>query len=370
MKTLILSLIASFVSLTGNPDPETEASSLKIAVIGLTHTHVHWIFDSEKNGGFEIVGIVEPNRELAGRYAKQHGFSLEKVYPDTEALLRVVRPEAVTAFGTIYDHLEVVETFAPLGIHVMVEKPLAVSMEDARKMAALARQHRIHLLTNYETTWYPSNHEAYRQVIEKKAIGDIRKVVVRDGHRGPKKIGINAEFLEWLTDPTLNGGGALMDFGCYGANLLTWLMQGERPISVTALTQQLQPENNPSVEDEAIILLEYPNANAVIQASWNWPIGRKDMEIYGLTGAVYADNRNTFRLRIAEGYDGFKESTLELPEHQAPYNDPFRYMAAVVRGEIQVAPTDLSALENNMIVMEILDAARQSAASGERILLD
>ncbi|SFR49849.1 Predicted dehydrogenase [Robiginitalea myxolifaciens] len=374
MKKYVLILLAIMLSPkpanAQNAESQTKEVPLKIAVIGLTHTHVHWIFDSEKRGGFEIVAIVEPNRDLARRYAEQHGYSMNLVYPDSQSMLKAVTPEAVTAFGTIYEHLEVVETFAPLGIHVMVEKPLAVSMEHAQRMAELARTHGIYLLTNYETTWYPSNHLAYRKVVQEGTIGDIRKVVIRDGHRGPKKIGINAEFLDWLTDPMQNGGGALTDFGCYGANLLTWLHQGRRPVSVTALTQQLQAENNPKVEDEAIILVEYPNAVGIIQGSWNWPIGRKDMEIYGLTGAVFADNRNSLRIRMAEGYDGFKEEAFELEERPAPINDPFTYFAGVIRGTIPVAPADLSALENNLVVVEILDAARESASSGQRIYLN
>jgi predicted dehydrogenase len=251
-----------------------------------------------------------------------------------------------------------------MGIHVMVEKPLGVSLEHAQKMAALARKHGIHLLTNYETTWYPTNHKAFEVVKKEEAIGSIRKVVVRDGHRGPKKIGVDPEFLEWLTDPELNGGGALMDFGCYGANLMTWLMEGAKPKRVTALTAQLQAENNPKVEDEAIILLEYEDAVAVIQASWNWPIGRKDMEVYGTEGAVFADNRNDLRIRIPTGYDTFSEESMTLPERAAPLDDPFAYLRAVIRGEIDPGPYELSSLENNLIVMEILDAARRSAASG------
>jgi len=105
-----------------------------------------------------------------------------------------------------------------------------------------------------------------------------------------------------------------MDFGCYGANLMTWLTAGERPISVTAITQQLQPQNNPKVEDDATIIVNYPDKQLIIQASWNWPIGRKDMEIYGQTGVIYADNRNQLRIRMAEGYDGFEEEKMELPE--------------------------------------------------------
>ncbi len=348
----------------------SQEAPLKIGVIGLTHTHVHWIFGSAKNGAFEIVGIVEPDRGLARRYADQYGFSMDRVYHTMEELIDAGPLEAVAAFGTIYDHLEVVETFAPRGVHVMVEKPLAVSLKHARKMEALAKKHQIHLLTNYETTWYPTTHKAYDLVKKDTLVGDIRKVMVRDGHKGPKKIGVNSEFLEWLTDPVLNGGGALTDFGCYGANLLTWLMEGQKPLKVTAITQQLQPENNPDVDDEAIIILQYKNANAVIQASWNWPIGRKDMEIYGLKGVVYADNRHDLRVRLSEGYDGFSEEVLKLEERKAPFDDPFSYLAAVVNKRVEAKPYDLSSLENNLIVMEILDAARKSAQQGKTIALE
>ena len=367
MKKLLVSLILAILAL---PWARSQDTPLKVGVAGLSHTHVHWIFDSEKRGDIEIVGIAEPNRELAQRYADQHGFSMDKVYPTLQALISAGSPEAVTAFGTIYDHLSVVETCAPLGIHVMVEKPLAISLEHARKMAALAREHNIELLTNYETTWYPTNHEAFDLVKGEDRIGALRKVVVRDGHRGPKKIGVDPEFLEWLTDPKLNGAGALMDFGCYGANLMTWLMEGERPVSVTAITQQLQPENNPGVEDEAIILLQYKEVIGVIHASWNWPIGRKDMEIYGLKGAVFSDNRHELRLRMAEGYDGFTEDYMKLPERTAPYDDPFSYLKAVIQGSAKPEAFDLSSLENNMVVMEILDAALRSAASGRTIELN
>jgi predicted dehydrogenase len=65
--------------------------------------------------------------------------------------------------------------------------------------------------------------------IDEGGFGAIRKVVVHDGHSGPVEIGCNAEFVAWLTDPVRNGGGAVVDFGCYGANLITWLMGGAEP---------------------------------------------------------------------------------------------------------------------------------------------
>ena len=341
---------------------------LQIGVISLTHTHVHWIFGSQDRGDFEIAGIVEPNQELAKRYADQYSYPVDRIYNTMEELVNAQKIEAVTAFGTIFDHLEIVAFFAPLGIHVMVEKPLAVSLKHAEQMKALAEQHEIHLLTNYETTWYPTNHESYKLLKEDK-VGEVRKVIVRDGHKGPKKIGVDEEFLVWLTDPELNGGGAITDFGCYGANLMTWLMDGKKPNTVTAITQQLQPENNPKVDDEAIILLQYDKMVGMIQASWNWPIGRKDMEIHGLTGTIFSDNRNNLRVRLAEGYDGFEEEVVTLDERASPFDDPFSYFAAVIRDKVPPSVYDLSSLENNMIVMEILDAARESAEKGKSIQL-
>ncbi len=94
---------------------------LKVGVVGLTHTHVHWILGREDRGDIRIVGIVEANRDLAERYAKQHGFSMSLVFTTLEEMIAVTQPTAVTAFGTIYEHLKVVEICAPLGIHVMVE---------------------------------------------------------------------------------------------------------------------------------------------------------------------------------------------------------------------------------------------------------
>lgn len=339
---------------------------LRVGVVGLTHTHVHWILGRENRGDVEIVGIVEPNQDLAERYSIQHGYSKDIVFNTMEEMFEAVQPEAVTAFGTIYEHLEVVQKSAPLGIHVMVEKPLAVSLDHAIQMKALAEEHNIHLLTNYETTWYASNHNV-KEMVDDGSIGSIRKVVVHDGHKGPAEIGINSEFLDWLTDPAQNGAGALTDFGCYGANLITWLKNGERPISVFSLTQTIKPELYPEVDDEATIILEYPDAQGIIQASWNWPIARKDMQVYGKTGYAFADDAITTRFRLNEETGEVKETLNGL---SSPYNDPFSYFAAIINGDIEEKPMSLSSLENNMIVMEILDAAMQSAKTGQKIYLD
>ena len=233
-------------------------------------------------------------------------------------------------------------------------------------MKALADHHRIVLMVNYETTWYPTLYRAV-ETVRADAIGPLRKVVVRDGHRGPGKInGVDPEFLEWLNDPVQNGAGALMDFGCYGANLMTYLMNGARPTSVTAVTQQLQPADYPRVDDEATIVVAYPTAQAIIQASWNWPIGRKDLEIYGTRGYVMTDNRSVMRTRVSESAAETRDS---LPERVGPGDDPFSWFKSLVERKVVPGEYDPSSLANNMIVMEILDAARKSAREGRTIAL-
>jgi predicted dehydrogenase len=370
LASLVLAMpLSSRTAVPTAPSPASElpaaSAPLRLGIVGLSHDHVHWLLGREKRGDIEIVGIVEPDRARARRLLDQYGFSMDLVYDTMREMVEKTRPAAVAAFGSTRAHRDVVEFAAPRGIHVMVEKPLAASLADARRMKALADQHRIKLMVNYETTWYPTLYAA-AEVLRADQIGDVRKVVVRDGHKGPTRIGVSPEFLAWLTDPVQNGGGALTDFGCYGANLMTFIMRGARPVSVTAVTQQLQPSQYPKVDDDATIIVTYPSAQAVIQASWNWPVGRKDMEIYGVNGYVMTDNRTQLRVRASEAVP---EQARDVPERAAPLNDPFAYFSEWIAGRITPAAFDPSTLENNMLVMEILDAASRSAKTGGTIRL-
>ena len=187
-------------------------------------------------------------------------------------------------------------------------------------------------------------------------------MVVHDGHQGPKEIGCSKYFLEWLTDPVKNGAGALTDFGCYGANLMTWMMKGKAPISVSAITHQIKPAIYPKVDDDATILLEYPDATGIIEASWNWPYGIKDMEVFGVDGYLHALNGNALEERK-------QSKTTEVQLNPPAYTDNLKYLADVLRGKIK-ADKDLSSLDNNMIVVRILEAARQSAKTGKRVVLN
>jgi predicted dehydrogenase len=335
---------------------------LRLGMAGLEHGHAAGFLARYRGSPeIELVGISEPDREVAARYIRRHGLDPSTVHPSLEAMLDRARPQAVVAFTSTAGHPAVVAACAARKIPVMMEKPLAIGIEQARAIERAAAEGGIPVMVNYETTWYPSNRAAYALARDEKAMGPIRKVVIHDGHRGPKEIGVQPEFLAWLTDPEKNGAGALFDFGCYGANLMTWLMDDARPSSVTAVTQRIKPDIYPRVDDEATIILEYPRTQAIIQASWNWPFDRKDMEIYGRTGQVLTVRQDGLRVRLPGREEEVRKAELLRP----PADDSLRYLAAVVRGEVK--PSGLSSLANNLIVTEILDAARRSAATGRTV---
>jgi predicted dehydrogenase len=334
---------------------------LKVGVAGLNHDHAYGLMNQYKNGEVIILGIAEPDKELVERYKEKYQLPDSIFYTTITDMLAHIKPDAVLAYNAISDHLSVVEACAPKGISVMVEKPLATTVAQVNRMDELVKKYHIQLLTNYETTWYPTNQQVYQMVNTQGTIGSVRKLIVHDGHQGPKEIGCSKYFLAWLTDPVKNGGGALTDFGCYGANLMTWMMRGKAPISVSAVTHQIKPNIYPKVDDDATILLEYADATGIIEASWNWPYGIKDMEVFGEKGYLHALNGNTVEARDTGTY--YKVSVQPFI-----YKDNLAYLAAVLRGEIHPVD-DLSSLENNIIVVRILEAAKESAKTGRKVML-
>lgn len=359
MKALLLLLTGLLVA------PALAQKPVRVAVAGISHGHTGWIFNRKEKKDIEVVGIYETDQELVARFVERYKLDPKLFYNDLDKMLAETNPEAVTAFGPINEHIKVVRSAAPRKIHVMVEKPLATTYKDALEIEALAKKNGIKVLTNFETSWYSSNQHV-QQLYEDGKLGEIRKVMVNDGHQGPKEIGVSKEFFAWLTDPVQNGGGALMDFGCYGANLMTWLMKGEKPLTVTAVTQQNKPGIYPKVDDEATIILQYPKAQCIIQGSWNWTFARKDMEVYGTKGYAVAVDRTTVRQRLQEKSP---EEVLKLAPRPAPFEDPFSVLADVVQGRLTMGPNDLYELPVNIIAVQILEAAKKSAKTGKMVRL-
>lgn len=343
----------------GNPQP------LRVAVVGLEHGHVEGFLNSLRNrDDVQLVGIADADSNLLDKYRQKFNLDASLFFKSEANMIETRRPQAVLVYTSIAQHRPAIDIAAQYGVSVMVEKPLAISLEDAQHIRDVAQQHHIQVLVNYETTWYASNRAAY-DALEQNKLGPVRKVVVHDGHQGPKEIGVPPEFLNWLTDPAQNGAGALFDFGCYGVDLMTWLMHGEAPESVTAVLNHDKPDVYPHVDDDATVVLQYPHAQAVIMASWNWPFGRKDMEVYGARGYAITVGADQLRVRLEHDNSEHTESAAALPQD---HRDSLSYLAAVLGGKV-TAKGDLSALDTNVTVMQILDAARQSARTGQTVRL-
>jgi predicted dehydrogenase len=362
----ILLAAALFTASALSAQTAGQPSPLRVAIVGLEHGHVDGFLSSLQHvSDVQLVGVSDPDPALYAKYQKK--FDLPASLPffqDEATMIRTVHPQAVLVYTSIAGHRPAIETAAQFGVSAMVEKPLTISLEDALAIRSAAEAHHIQVLVNYETTWYPSNHAAYDQV-RNNHLGPIRRILVSDGHQGPEEIGVPPEFLNALTDPEQNGAGAMYDFGCYGADLATWLMDGKAPLTVTATANHDKPDRYPHVDDDATIVLGYPKAQAVIQASWNWPFGRKDMEVYGATGYAIATDKNHLRMRQEHDSSEQMHEVSWLPDME---KDSLTYLAAVLNGKI-TPKGDLSSLDTNIVVMQILDAARESVRTGKTVHL-
>lgn len=342
-------------------------SKVRIAVDGLTHQHVVGLFKYLESGEpeLELVAIAESDERAIERYVSEYSIDRNIIYPDLETLLSHERVDGVLAFNSISGHYGTIAACAERGIDVMVEKPLALNYREALSIRDLAQKSGITVLVNYETSWYPSIMKIKRTLETDHSLGPVRKILVNTGHCGPEEINVTEEFLEWLRDPAQNGGGAVIDFGCYGANLSTWIMDGKRPLSVTAVLKTNKPETYPEVDDEAMVILTYDKAQAVIQGSWNWPFNRKDIEVYCVRAYMKAYDNFSY----AERRNGAKEICETLEEKDANYSNAFDFFADMVSGKAEYDPSSLSSLENNITVMEILDAAVRSSESGKTVFM-
>lgn len=358
--TILLAILAFAFNLPAQDAP------LRLAVAGTVHGHLGNVKSRIARGDFEVVGVYEPDDTYRAQNALTGKVPQDRFFKDLETMLDRTNPEAVVCYGTTYDHLAVVKACAPRHIHVMVEKPLAASEKQAREIERLAKQYGIMVLTNYETSWYAAN-TYIKSLVDEGKLGKIFRINVYDGHQGPYEIGCAKDFTDWLCEnPVLNGGGgAALDFGCYGANLATWLFHNTKPLRVYATFRTNKPDRYKVNDDDATIILEYPDATVQIMASWCWPFNRKDMYVYGLDAAAFQLDSDTVELRTGNN----KTSRSKAPALEAPMNDSFYYLKAAVRGQIQVTPEDLASVENNVIVNEILAAAVKSARTGKPVRL-
>ncbi len=330
----------------------------KIAFVGLVHSHC-WtqLRNVGTIPGVELVGIAEPEPELVAE--------AKKLVPNTEyfsdyrELIEKKKPDIVWAFVENNRHLEIAEYLAPRKINMIFEKPLASTLEDAKKIRDLASKYNVQVMTNYQMAWWPTNQEIKRQA-DAGAVGQVLRMHGIVGHGGPGSEGPRSKFFfAWLTDPVKNGAGALVDFGCYNALWSLWIKG--RPETVYARADHLQPQRFPKVEDNAVLVLGYKDGVGIFEGSWDLPRSFQDLEIFGRKGSLYMTHQV---LDLRQGREEKKVEPTPLPDDRS---DPIRYMASRIRSGQPV--DNIMALDINVDVVEILEAAKKSIATGREVKL-
>jgi predicted dehydrogenase len=334
----------------------------KIAIVGLVHSHVWGHLETIlKNPGTELVGVAEPNAELVAE-AKKAGVPDRLFFGEYKEMLERAKPDIVWAFVENNRHLEIANVCAPMHINLIFEKPLASSYGDAKQIRELASRYNVRIMTNYQMAWWPANYVA-KTAVDAGEIGTIYRLHGIVGHGGPGSEGPrNKYFFDWLTDPVKNGGGALMDFGCYNALWALWYMGA--PETVYASVNHLRPERFPKVEDNATLVLTYKNGVGVFEGSWDLPRSFQDLEIFGrpdgkASGSVYMSRTEV------ELQEGKEKRTLPLNPLPVGEDEPVAYMVSRIRANKPIE--GLTAININAKVINIIDLAKESVKTGKPV---
>src|SRR5712692_5047 len=363
----VFTIAASFLSFAvprathASPFPKPAEAKTRVAIIGLDHDHVWGLLkDLAAEPDAELVGIADAHAELVNR-AKSRAPANVKFYSDYIQMLDDAKPDAVIVTTENDLHLAILRECAKRHIHYSTEKPMATNAADAREMERLANQSGIKLMVNYWNAWVAPTHDLFHRVLEGQ-VGPVQRIIVQYGHRGPKEIGVSEYFAKWLYDSRKNGGGAIMDFGCYGAEWAVWLKG--RPARVYATTAKLKVEQHNNVDDDATIVLDYPDGTATIEASWDWPYSKAHVEVFGPKGSLTAGRDYLFFRSPAQR--GANAAPYGEPVTLSPLpretSNPISYFVRCIRDDKPIE--DPVSARLNVQVTEILDAARESVRTG------
>lgn len=234
-------------------------AALRLGVAGLTHGHIGGIAKSfREHSGFQPVAVADRTAILESF----EGFP-NKYKEWTEMLDR----EQLDALIVTSDNVESVEIAVEAlgrGIPCLIEKPMAASAADAEKLLEAQRASGAALFINWPLIWSPWLYD-FKARLDTGEIGHAFHFRFRNGHHGPKEIGCGPEFVSWLYDEKLNGGGAIADFGSYGCVAARYLFG--MPETVYAVRGNYTKDYE-VVDDHATIVLKYPKADAVLEGTW------------------------------------------------------------------------------------------------------
>jgi predicted dehydrogenase len=334
----------------------------RIGVLGLTHDHV-WgnLQDLHASDEGVLVAAADPNGPLLEQVQQQFGCT---TYNEYDALLEREQLDAVYIFSDNAAGAGLTEKAAAKGLHVMIEKPMAADVAGADRMLAAARRAGVRLMVNWPFAWWPQMQKALAMAAGGD-IGDVWQVKYRAAHAGPKELGCSTYFCDWLFDAARNGGGALIDYGCYGALLARRLLGV--PSRVTAVAGRVVKEDI-TVEDNAVIVMSYANAIAISEGSWS-QIGNLTSyvtAIHGTQGTLLIEPRVGGRLLLAtdEHPDG---AEVEVPPALPHFRNATAHFLHCLR-----SGSEFFTLCNDRVgrdAQEILTAGLISAREGRHVSL-
>ncbi len=343
---------------------------LRVGVLGLSHDHVWSNLAALAAGDLgRLVAAADPAPRLRDRLAREHG-GVEP-HDSYEALLDRQDLDAVLVFADNRGSAELGVRALARGLPVMVEKPMAADLAGAEALLATARATGLPLMVNWPSAWRPAIRHGL-DLARSGRVGDPVQLSHRGGHAGPREFGCSPEFSAWLYDPARNGGGALVDYCGYGAVLARVLLG--QPSAVTAVSARLRKPDLPA-EDSAVVVLRYPRALALLEASWN-QIGAQPafgMIVYGDAGTLIVhqprptrDGQTVGPGRIELVSAGGSE-TIEPPALPATGRDGPTYFLTCLREGRRVE--GLCAPDVGRDVQEVLEAALQASATGRVVPL-
>ncbi|MDO9638255.1 MAG: Gfo/Idh/MocA family oxidoreductase [Pseudotabrizicola sp.] len=246
-------------------------------VVGISFDHMHMgdlLRLVQDDPQAEIAGIFDPDRATMDRAVAQFGLSPDRVFTDFDACMGTVKPDLAILCAATADHARYTERLAAYGVHVLVEKPFAASVADARAMIAAMEPAGKRLAVNWPLAWVAS-HVTAKRLIDEGLIGDLTEIHYYGGNRGPlyhlaDKVEVSGEEVErqkpdswWYKRAA--GGGSLLDYLGYGATLGTWYMNGEAPVEVTCVVDETP---GIEVDQHAITICRYPRGLSKMETRW------------------------------------------------------------------------------------------------------
>ena len=331
------------------------AERVKVAALGLAHDHVWSNLRALKAlDNAVLVAGADGNAELREQFVEATGCEL--VYDDFEALLDNEEPDAVFVFTPTAHHADVVELCAPRGIHAMVEKPMAATLEQADRMLTAARKAGTVLMVNWPTAWNRGIRTAYRLVRE-GVIGEVWQLLWRGGHCGPDELGCSEHFCDFLFDSHLNGAGAFNDYGGYGASLCVLFLG--RPNRVVGMAGRLLKTHLP-VDDNGMMILRYPNAMCRLEMTWTEAVPNKpphDLMLHGTEGTIIAGSDVVLYTRGSK--DGKTIAPDALPEGENNASEHFIHCI-----QSGASPGFVTCADLSRNAQEIMEAGLISATNG------